>query len=360
MENEQPFYYNGENAQPEKVDVTITGNELEICNSETKSHIASFFFSDTHTNYLGSRFYLYLDKAGTRYLEYSSTHPLIPEIVEKTGSPTTGKLKYLTQQKPFILLAILLALGAGLYILIITIVPVIGMKLIGTQQEIAIGNKLKEVLLQQEPIFGNKTDTTAGNILQEFTDNLHLSNRYPIKITVVRSKIVNAYALPGGNIVVYKGILRKIKTPEELAALLSHESTHVNERHSLRSMLRSAANGIIISILFGDASGISGIIASNAETLNGLRYSRTLETEADKKGMELMIANNVDISGMKQLMQMLEKEDKMPESLSFLSTHPLTKKRVSAANEFIKQHRQTVTARTDLQLIFDKLKLEIN
>ena len=71
--------------------------------------------------------------------------------------------------------------------------------------------------------------------------------------------------------------------------------------------------------------------------------------------MELLLQNNVDINEMKQLMQMLEREYKMPESLAFLSTHPLTKQRIAGANFFIKQHDQPINERNDLRLIFDQL-----
>ncbi|MCW3106340.1 MAG: exported zinc metalloprotease YfgC precursor, partial [Segetibacter sp.] len=231
--------------------------------------------------------------------------------------------------------------------------------LIGVEQEIKIGDKLKDLTLKEAPVFGKNVDVKGSRILQQFADQLQLSSTYPIRVTVVNSDIVNAYALPGGNIVVYKGILERIKTPEELVALLAHESTHINERHTLRSLLRSAANAIIISIVFGDASGISGAIAGHAETLNGLRYSRSLEAEADEKGMNLMLQNKINVNGMRQLMQMLQQEDKLPGSLAFLSTHPLTKERVAATEKYLSKHPETFERRNDLEESFFKLKEKV-
>jgi predicted Zn-dependent protease len=210
-------------------------------------------------------------------------------------------------------------------------------------------------MLDQAAMTGAYVDSTGTIELQDFADQLNLSRTYPIRVTLVKSDIVNAYALPGGNIVVYSGILKKIKTPEELAALLSHESTHVNERHSLKSLLRSAANGLIVSILLSDASGITGTLVSNAQTLNGLSYSRSLEKEADQKGMELLLANGVDLEGMRDLMRTLEAEGDVPGSISFLSSHPLTKERIQAATKFIKDHPQSIEEREDLKEQFEKL-----
>ena len=95
---------------------------------------------------------------------------------------------------------------------------------------------------------------------------------------------------------------------------------------------------------------------SNVETLNGLRYSRSLEAEADRKGMDLLMANRVDLKGMRQLMQALQEEGDIPNSLSFLSTHPLTKQRIRATDRYIKEHPQKVSVRQDLQLLYEKLK----
>ncbi|MBC7388105.1 MAG: M48 family metallopeptidase [Opitutaceae bacterium] len=135
----------------------------------------------------------------------------------------------------------------------------------------------------QQIVLGNKIDSQATNVLLQFADKIHLSDWYKIEITILGSQTVNAYALPGGNVVVYSGIINKIKTPEALAALLSHACTHVNERHTLRSLLRCTANGIVISVIFGDATGISGAIVSYVELVNGLRYSWSLKQKRTKK-----------------------------------------------------------------------------
>ena len=123
-------------------------------------------------------------------------------------------------------------------------------------------------------------------------------------------------------------------------------------------MLRSAAHGIIISVIFSDASGISGAVVSNAEALNGLHYSRSLESEADRKAMDILLANGVKLEGMRQLMQTLQKEGDVPGSLSFLSSHPLTRERIKEAGRYIGQHPQPAGQRPDLQKLFQQLKKE--
>lgn len=353
------LYFDGNSTRPAMVRVLVFNDQIHLHKDDDPSFYESFSFSDASINQIGNNVYLYLDKAGLKYLQYTAHHTLASVLTTEVNK-NKGTLTYkFSQQKTLVLLSVFVLLAAGLYLITVNLIPFIGMRVIGVEQEIKIGDKLKEVTLKEAPFFGKNTDVKTSKILQQFANQLKLSNIYPIRLTFVNSDIVNAYALPGGNIVVYKGIIQKMKTPEELVALLAHESTHVNERHTLRSLLRSTANAIIISIVFGDASGISGALAGHAETLNGLRYSRSLEAEADEKGMDLMLQNGVDVTGMKQLMQMLQKEDKLPGSLAFFSTHPLTKERVAAAEKYIAKHQKTFEKRNDLEEGFKKLKQQI-
>lgn len=231
--------------------------------------------------------------------------------------------------------------------------------MIGVDQEIQMGNRLKELMLNEQALLGAQVDTLGTKKLQAFADELDLSNHYPIQLTLVQSDIVNAYALPGGQVVVYSGLLKKIRTPEALAALLAHESSHVNERHSLNRLMRNAANGILLAVVFNDATGISGAVLSNAKTLSGLRYSRSLEKEADKKGCDLLIQNGLDVTGMLELMQILQDIGDVPHTLSFLSTHPLTKERITATKNYEPEHSRKSETRTDLKILFDSLKVSL-
>ncbi|OYW79351.1 MAG: hypothetical protein B7Z27_05705, partial [Sphingobacteriia bacterium 32-37-4] len=165
--------------------------------------------------------------------------------------------------------------------------------------------------------------------------SMKLSNNYPIKLTVVKNREVNAYAIPGGNIVVYSGILKAMKSPDELAALLGHETAHINDRHSLRSILRSAATGLIVSVVLNDISGIFSIVVENAEGLRTMHFSRGIEKSADEEGMKILINNNIHPLAMKKLMQRLkENSPEIPEVLSFMQSHPATDERIKHATEF--------------------------
>jgi predicted Zn-dependent protease len=197
-----------------------------------------------------------------------------------------------------------------------------------------------------------KIDTHKTALLNKFYKQLHYKVDYPIQITVVESNEMNAFAVPGGHIVVYDAILDKMKTPEELAALLAHEGSHVALRHSLRNVFRSLARKTFLALLFGSQSGMIAAAVDHADELKGLQYSRKLETEADDNGLQLMVANHVNPQGMLRLMQLLEKEGRGPEMPAILSTHPVFDNRIENIKQQLKKLPETNTENQELKTIF--------
>ncbi len=196
--------------------------------------------------------------------------------------------------------------------------------LVPVEAEIQMGEQLSKAYTGQEQI--NDSATYFAN---RFIQQLKLDSVYPLRVRVAESPEINAFALPGGNIVVYSGILKKMNSYEELAALLGHEATHVIGRHSLKSVFRSAASSLLIASVFGDLSGLSSVMLSQADRFKQLDYSRELETEADDKGLELMVKNKVSPRGMLQLLELLKAEGaETPALMKYLSTHPDTEARI--------------------------------
>ncbi len=213
-----------------------------------------------------------------------------------------------------------------------------------------------------DPMFeGMKADLTFDEArsatLQAFADKLVIAPTFKLRLHLVKDDQVNAFAMPGGHIVVYTGILDKMKEPGELVGLLSHEGTHVEKRHSTRGIARNLSGTLFLSLLFGDMGGLASVLAQKGDELKGLSYSRDLETEADTIGMRRMHANSVDPQGMVKLLELLEREaEDMPEGASFLSSHPLTKDRLSTAQTKADELGVGSAANPELQRLFDALK----
>lgn len=182
-----------------------------------------------------------------------------------------------------------------------------------------------------------KPDTAKTQLVQAFYDSLGYTGHYNIRITVVQEPVSNAFALPGGRIVVFDGILDIMDRPEQLAALLGHEASHVELRHSTRTVFRELANSLFFSLLLGDYGDVSTIVAQQGDQLAGLSYSRSLELEADAHGFQLMQQSYVPTTGMRDLFQKMK--DSEPSETSdvpnFLSTHPSLDERVRVVEEKI-------------------------
>ncbi len=154
---------------------------------------------------------------------------------------------------------------------------------------------------------------------------------FDFRVRVIESEQVNAFALPGGQIVVFTGLLRRAERAEQVAGVLAHEMAHVTLRHGLRNVAHRAGLALGVQLLLGDVSGwarLAGDAAVLAET-NG--YSREQESAADAEGVRMMMAAGLDPEGMASFFRLLEDEpgSDVPGAMSWLSTHPNLEARIA-------------------------------
>ncbi len=121
---------------------------------------------------------------------------------------------------------------------------------------------------------------------------------YTLRVYVVDVPIVNAFAAPGGSVVIFRGLLQRTDSPEQLAGVLAHELQHVLQRHSTRAIIQHTSSGLLIAALTGDVTGPLAYGLEAARVLGHLRYSREAETEADTEGLKMLLAARVDPAGM--------------------------------------------------------------
>ncbi len=201
-----------------------------------------------------------------------------------------------------------------------------------------------------------KWDSTQTKLLNDFFESLHFKSNYNIEILCVKKNEVNAYAMPGGFIVVYEGILKKMKSEEELAGLLAHEFSHIKLKHTLKSTFNSIGFATMLQIVFGGFDeSIIGLLGSQTEQLRQLHYSRTLEQEADENGFNLMKEQSLDPNGMVNLFERLKAESSNNVPI-ILSTHPLPEVRINYIQDLISKNKFEVKNNKQLEVIFEKLK----
>lgn len=253
-------------------------------------------------------------------------------------------------------LALHVAIGLSILGLIILsyvyFIPWVGEKSVALIPE-SYDTEMGELFSEQNLLF-SEVDTTKTKALNEFASELKLNNSKPLKFTVVNSPIVNAYALPDGSIVIYTGILDKMKNYDELVGLIGHEASHVNNRHSMKMLCRNLSGYIFISAILGDANGVMATIGDNVNSLQSLSFSREFEHEADADGFKIVTQNKINPQGMSNLFKRLE--DPIGYVPEFLSTHPITEERISFIDEMIAKQQHQSVENPKLKNLFKLLK----
>lgn len=156
---------------------------------------------------------------------------------------------------------------------------------------------------------------------------------FDFEVQAVRAPMVNAFALPGGTILVTDDLIDLAETPDELAAVLAHEAAHVEKRHVMQAVWRSLGLGLILDAVVGGGSGAGQQAVLLAGSFTDLRYSRDAELEADAEGQALLTAATLSSAGMAPFFRRLvaEHEGDGAAVAELISSHPDTQRRAKLA-----------------------------
>jgi predicted Zn-dependent protease len=162
---------------------------------------------------------------------------------------------------------------------------------------------------------------------------------FTLDITVVKSDIPNAFALPGGQVFFFSALLEQAETQDEFAGVLAHEVGHVAHRHGMEQLISTAGTGALIGFILGDMTGIS-VAAGLGATIIDARFSRDAERQADAFAAHVAERMDFNPAGLADLINRVGADDEFARALALLSTHPLTEDR-RAALEVLSQQRPT-------------------
>ncbi len=154
----------------------------------------------------------------------------------------------------------------------------------------------------------------------------------PLRVDVVRRPDLNAFALPGGHIYVYEGLIVKAETPDELAGVLAHEMGHLAHRDGTRTALQTAGLSFLFGMMLGDFGG-GGAVVIAARTVLKSSYSRQVEAQADTYSVALISKMGGDPHALAVILARLVSDK--DEGLKILLDHPETKDRISAINAVV-------------------------
>ena len=144
------------------------------------------------------------------------------------------------------------------------------------------------------------------------------------EVVLFEGEDINAFAMPGGRIGVYTGLLAVAENQDQLAAVIGHEVAHVTLQHSLKRANREATTqgGVILgTVVLGAGPGVGDLVSMGAQLGLSLPFSRANETEADTIGLNYMADAGFNPSASIQLWKNMAAKNKLG-APQFLSTHP--------------------------------------
>lgn len=159
-------------------------------------------------------------------------------------------------------------------------------------------------------------------------------------VQVIDLPEINAFAAPGGQILLLRGLIEAAESGDEVAGVLAHEIGHVAERHGMRSLVRHLGVALLFQVISGGAD-----LGQVAPVLLTLAYSREFEAEADGRAVELLARAGLRTDGLARFFARLErKEGALPVVLAYLSTHPPAADRQLAVTRAAAEGKPAMTA----------------
>ena len=201
--------------------------------------------------------------------------------------------------------------------------------------------KLGELLL--EGLSAGKDEIkhdSINHIINNIFDKIISSNKIEkgkIKVRVFDDETVNAFALPGDQLVIFTGLINYCKTPEELAGVMAHEIAHIQKDHVMKKLIKEVGVAMLFVIVAGNGS--FEIISEVLKTITSLAFDREQETVADIYAISLLGEAKINPSGLSEFLFRLSQEpDDFSDELLIISTHPGSADRSVTILEEIKKN----------------------
>jgi predicted Zn-dependent protease len=164
--------------------------------------------------------------------------------------------------------------------------------------------------------------------------------RKSVQVHILKSTDVNAFALPGGHLVVLSGLINDAESPEALAGVLAHEIAHIERKHVSKKLVKELGITALAGIAAGGAGG--EVVKQAVKTLSSSAFDRKMEKEADLKAVDYMVNAQIDPMPFSALMdQFAEDQSELLTDLSWLSTHPDSKERAVYIREYAQKKDYT-------------------
>lgn len=203
-----------------------------------------------------------------------------------------------------------------------------GFNLFSVQDDIALGKEFSQQIEQdpkQFPILPEKGNEEAYRYIRGLTNKILQTgkvahaNEFAWQVKIIDDdKTLNAFAVPGGYLYVYTGLIKYLDTEDQLAGVMGHEIAHAAQRHSTQQMTRIYGIDALRQIITGNSD--PGLLGQLAMGLISMKFSRAHEAEADEYSVIYLCNTNMNASGAAGFFEKIQGKGGNPPE--FLSTHP--------------------------------------
>lgn len=231
-----------------------------------------------------------------------------------------------------------LAISIGLSFLAIPFLSGFVSRFVPASIEATIGSQMIDELGKETDFCQESEGLQALDMLVESLA-AQTDGTYEFRVYVADQEVLNAFAAPGGHIVLYRSVVEEAETPEEVAGVLAHEMAHVINGHPARGMVEGMGYGVFRLFTVDDSMGAE-LVKSTVVT----HYSREDELDADRSGVELLNAAKIDSRGLLAFFERLsDRGQEIPGALEFLSTHPSGETRKAALESYVHEAKPALT-----------------
>lgn len=203
--------------------------------------------------------------------------------------------------------------------------------------ELRLKDLIRTAIVEQDPVLSTELLNNALDLILRRLLEAQDPIPYEVEVLILHSPVVNALAFPGGLIVVYSGLIEKMDSAEELAAVLAHELGHVVNRDSMKQLSRQMALSVFFSLMGGSQAKVF-VQRILREAVN-IQFSRNVEARADAFALELLIRARIDPIHFAEALEHLSEGKEKPVYLKYLDGHPEIETRI----EQIRERSQEVT-----------------
>jgi predicted Zn-dependent protease len=220
---------------------------------------------------------------------------------------------------------------------------------VSKKTEEKLGDLFWEVFSKsQKEIHRKQIISPVDSILVRICEANHIDPK-EIKLHVLESEEVNAFALPDNHLVIFSGLLSDCQNEAELSGVMGHELAHMRLNHVMKKLVKEIGLSALIAITTGNRG--NEIIKEAAKTLSSTAYDRKLESQADLKAVDYLIKADINPEPFADfLYRLAENEGDETNHLTWISTHPESKERAEKIIEYQKgkkqEHRPILSEKT--------------